>query len=35
MAAAFSAAGVLGDVSRVAIGLMAGCMKDWASSWLP
>lgn len=32
IAAAFSAAGVRGEVNRVAIGLMAGCMNDCASS---
>jgi hypothetical protein len=32
MAACFSAAVVVGDVSLVAMGLMAGCMMDCASS---
>lgn len=32
-AAAFSAAGVRGDVRRVAKGLIAGCRNVWASSW--
>lgn len=34
-AAALSAAGVLGEVKSVARGLIAGCIKDWASSWSP
>ena len=34
-AATFSAAGVLGEVKRIAKGLIAGCMNDWASTWSP
>jgi hypothetical protein len=35
MAMAFSAAGVRGSDSREAIGLIAGCINDWASSSSP